>query len=113
MMQGLLLLPAFALAYLVAGRSGLWSRIWHLLAAGAAVVVSGGWYVLLVALWPADSRPYIGGSQTNSLWELAIGYNGLSRIFGNSGGGGTGGAGGGGAGAAGGGGPGGIGGGFG
>src|SRR5664280_1751825 len=85
MMQGLLLLPAFALAYLVAGRSGLWSRIWHLLVAGAAVVVSGGWYVLLVALWPADSRPYIGGSQTNSLWELAIGYNGLSRIFGGSG----------------------------
>src|SRR5664279_4505555 len=85
MMQGLLLLPSFALAYLVAGRSGLWTRIWHLLVAGAAVVVSGGWYVLLVALWPADSRPYIGGSQTNSLWELAIGYNGLSRIFGGSG----------------------------
>ena len=113
MMQGLLVLPAFALAYLCTGRSGLWTRIWHLLAAGAAVVVSAGWYVALVALWPADSRPYIGGSETNSLWELAIGYNGLGRIFGNSGGGGTGGAGGGGAGAAGGGGPGGIGGGFG
>jgi len=108
MMQGLLVLPAFALAYLWAGRSGLWTRIWHLLAAGAAVVVSAGWYVALVALWPADSRPYIGGSETNSLWDLAIGYNGLGRIFGNSGGGG---AGGGGAGAAGGGGPGGIGGG--
>ena len=88
MMQGLLVLPAFALAYLVAGRSGLWTRIWHLLAAGAAVVVSAGWYVALVALWPADSRPYIGGSETNSLWELAIGYNGLGRIFGDSGGGG-------------------------
>src|SRR6478672_12595130 len=88
MMQGLVLLPAFALAYLVAGRSALATRIWHLLAAGAAVVVSAGWYVLLVALWPADSRPYIGGSETNSLWELAIGYNGLGRIFGNSAGGG-------------------------
>ena len=91
MMQGLLLLPAFALAYLVAGRAGIWTRIWHLLAAGAAVVVSAGWYVLLVALWPADSRPYIGGSETNSLWELAIGYNGLGRIFGGSGNGGGGG----------------------
>jgi len=96
MMQGLLLLPAFALAYLVAGRAGVWTRIWHLLAAGAAVVVSAGWYVLLVALWPADSRPYIGGSETNSLWELAIGYNGLGRIFGGSGNGGGGGAAGGG-----------------
>jgi len=89
MMQGLLVLPAFALAYLWAGRSGPWTRIWHLLAAGAAVVVSAGWYVALVALWPAGSRPYIGGSETNSLWELAIGYNGLGRIFGNTGGGGT------------------------
>jgi len=86
MLQGLLLLPAFALAYLVAGRSSLWTRIWQLLVAGAAVVVSAGWYVALVALWPAGSRPYIGGSETNSLWELAIGYNGLGRIFGNSGG---------------------------
>ena len=50
------------------------------------MVVSAGWYVALVALWPADSRPYIGGSETNSLWELAIGYNGLGRIFGGSGG---------------------------
>ena len=86
MMQGLLVLPAFGLAYLIAGRSGLWTRIGHLLAAAAAVVVSAGWYVALVAIWPADSRPYIGGSETNSLSELAIGYNGLGRIFGNSGG---------------------------
>ena len=35
-------------------------------ARGAAVVVSGGWWVALVELWPAPSRPYIGGSQTNS-----------------------------------------------
>jgi 4-amino-4-deoxy-L-arabinose transferase-like glycosyltransferase len=85
MLQGLLVLPAFALAYLVAGRARLWTRIWHLLAAGAALIVSAGWYVLLVSLWPADSRPYIGGSTDNSLWQLAIGYNGLSRIFGRSG----------------------------
>lgn len=82
MLQGLIVLPAFALAYLVAGRARWWTRIWHLLAAGGALVVSAGWYVLLVALWPADSRPYIGGSTDNSLWQLAIGYNGLARIFG-------------------------------
>ncbi len=90
MLQGLLVLPAMALAYLIAGRSGLRTRIWHLIAALAAVIVSAGWFVALVALWPADSRPYIGGSTDNSLWELAIGYNGLGRIFGNSGGGGGG-----------------------
>ncbi len=102
MLQGLIVLPAFALAYLIAGRARLWTRIWHLLAAGGALIVSGGWYVLLVALWPADSRPYIGGSTDNSLWQLAIGYNGLARIFGResatgtAGGAGTGGFGGGG-----------------
>ena len=111
MLQGLIVLPAFALAYLIAGRARLWTRIWHLLAAGGALIVSAGWYVLLVSLWPADSRPYIGGSTDNSLWQLAIGYNGLARIFGRESGtaaagagGGFGGAGGGGLGGAGGGG---------
>lgn len=85
MLQGLIVLPAFALAYLVAGRARLGTRIWHLLAAGGALIVSAGWYVLLVSLWPADSRPYIGGSTDNSLWQLAVGYNGLARIFGRDG----------------------------
>src|ERR1700738_4138362 len=32
---------------------------------------------------PASSRPYIGGSQNNSLWNLIFGYNGLGRVTGN------------------------------
>ncbi len=89
MLQGLLVLPGLGVAYLIAAPRSLWTRIWHLLAAFGAVIVSGGWFVVLVALWPASSRPYIGGSTDNSLWELAIGYNGLGRIFGNTGGGGA------------------------
>ena len=96
MMQGLLVLPAFGLVYLVASENKLTTRLWHLLAALGAVIVSAGWFVALVALWPADSRPYIGGSTDNSLWELAIGYNGLGRLFGGTGNGGGGGGGGGG-----------------
>jgi 4-amino-4-deoxy-L-arabinose transferase-like glycosyltransferase len=88
MMQGFLVLPALALAYLVAAPTSLPRRLLHLLGAGLAVAVSAGWFIVLVALWPADSRPYIGGSTNDSLWELAIGYNGLGRIFGSSGGGG-------------------------
>src|SRR6185369_4104352 len=60
-------------------------RLVHLLTAGATLVVSAGWYVALVALWPAGSRPYIGGSSDNSLLELALGYNGLGRILGGDG----------------------------
>src|SRR6266702_8666384 len=96
MFQAFLVLPAFALVYLVAAHTSLGRRLWHLAVAGLAVVVSAGWYVALVALWPAGSRPYIGGSTNNSLLQLALGYNGLGRIFGGSGSGPGGGAGGGG-----------------
>ncbi|MFF8843579.1 hypothetical protein ACF08N_12750 [Streptomyces sp. NPDC015127] len=51
--------------------------------AGLVIVVSGGWWVAVVELWPASSRPYVGGSQTNSFLELTFGYNGLGRINGN------------------------------
>ncbi|GAA1276941.1 ArnT family glycosyltransferase [Saccharothrix xinjiangensis] len=88
--QALLVLPAFTAAYLLAAPTSLGRRFLHLLGAGLAVVVSAGWFILLVELWPAGSRPYIGGSSNDSLWELALGYNGLGRIFGGSGGGGGG-----------------------
>jgi 4-amino-4-deoxy-L-arabinose transferase-like glycosyltransferase len=95
MLQGFLVLPAFALVYLVAANTSLPRRILHVLAAGVAVLVSAGWFVALVAWWPAGSRPFIGGSTDNSLLELALGYNGLGRILGGSGNGGGGGGGGG------------------
>ncbi|EWC64033.1 glycosyl transferase, family 39 [Actinokineospora spheciospongiae] len=91
MLQAFLVLPAFALVYLVAAPTGLGRRVAHLARALAAVVVSAGWYVALVELWPADSRPYIGGSTDNSLLELALGYNGLGRVLGGEGNGGGGG----------------------
>lgn len=88
--QALLVVPAFGLAYLVAGPPRLRTRLVQLLAALGAMIVSAGWFIALVELWPADSRPYIGGSTTNSLLELALGYNGLGRILGGSGNGGGG-----------------------
>jgi len=45
----------------------------------------------LVELWPAESRPYIGGSTDNSLLQLALGYNGIQRLAGHGGLGGSGG----------------------
>lgn len=96
MMQAFLVVPAFGLVFLVAAPLTFWCRIRSLLVALVAVVVSAGWFVALVSLWPADSRPYIGGSTDNSLLQLAIGYNGLARIAGRSGGGDSFGGGGGG-----------------
>ena len=66
MLQAFLVLPGFAAAYLAAGHRPLTRRIGDLFAAASAVVLSAGWYLALVELWPASSRPYIGGSQHNS-----------------------------------------------
>ncbi|MER7400524.1 glycosyltransferase family 39 protein [Streptomyces sp. NPDC000151] len=98
-LQAWLILPPLALVYLLCAPTTVRKRIGQTLLAGLAVVVSGGWWVALVELWPASSRPYIGGSQNNSFLELTFGYNGLGRISGNetgSVGGGGGGRGGGG-----------------
>ncbi|QYN34328.1 glycosyltransferase family 39 protein [Pseudonocardia sp. DSM 110487] len=87
MMQAFVVIPALALAYLVAAPTGFWRRVRQLLAAGLAVVVAAGWWVVIAELWPASSRPYIGGSENNSVLDLTFGYNGLGRIFGQGGGG--------------------------
>ncbi|WP_439382311.1 ArnT family glycosyltransferase [Amycolatopsis lexingtonensis] len=83
MLQAFLVLPAFALAYLIAAPVPLGKRLLHLLGALVSTLAAAGWYLLVVALWPAADRPFIGGSQTNSLWELVFGYNGFGRITGD------------------------------
>ncbi|GAA4842054.1 glycosyltransferase family 39 protein [Actinomycetospora corticicola] len=96
MLQAWLVLPALA-GVIVLAAAVTWRRRLLMLAVGlGAMVVSVGWYVLLVDLWPTDSRPYIGGSTDNSFLDLVLGYNGLGRILGGSGNsGGNGGPGGG------------------
>jgi 4-amino-4-deoxy-L-arabinose transferase-like glycosyltransferase len=96
MLQGLLVVPGLAAAYLVAAPTTVRRRLLHLLAAGGALVVAAGWWVALVELWPAGSRPYVGGSKNNSILELTFGYNGFGRLDGSSNNGNVGGGGGGG-----------------
>jgi 4-amino-4-deoxy-L-arabinose transferase-like glycosyltransferase len=86
MLQAFLVVPGLGLAFLVAAPVGMWKRIGKLLVGAATMIVSAGWYIALVELWPADSRPYIGGSTDNSLLQLALGYNGIERIAGGGGG---------------------------
>ncbi len=82
MMQAFLVLPALALTFAVAADLPRHARARRLIAAAAALVLTGGWYLVLVIAWPVNSRPYIGGSQHNSIIELALGYNGLGRLTG-------------------------------
>ncbi|MGQ4417606.1 ArnT family glycosyltransferase [Streptomyces sp. SAS_269] len=97
-LQAFLILPPLAIVYAVCGPVRLRKRLVQLALATVALVVAGGWWVAIVELWPASSRPYIGGSQNNSFLELTFGYNGLGRISGDEtgsvgGGGGAGGSG--------------------
>jgi 4-amino-4-deoxy-L-arabinose transferase-like glycosyltransferase len=95
MLQAFLVLPGIGLAYGIAAPGSVGRRIRQLAIGAAALVGAAGWWVLAVQLTPAADRPYIGGSQNNSLWNLVFGYNGFGRLTGNEsgsvGGGGAGG----------------------
>jgi 4-amino-4-deoxy-L-arabinose transferase-like glycosyltransferase len=82
MLQAFLVLPALVVAYWIAAPASWKKRLVDLLVALAVTVVSFGWYIAAVELTPASLRPYVGGSQSNSLLELIISYNGLGRITG-------------------------------
>ena len=81
MLQAFLVLPAFYLLYLVGSPARWWKRLVHLsLATAVLLVVSLAW-VVAVDLTPPDERPYVGSSTDNSMLELIIGHNGLSRLL--------------------------------
>lgn len=99
-LQAFLILPPLAVLYAVCAPVPVRKRLGQLALSALTMVVAGGWWVAIVELMPASSRPYVGGSQDNSFLELTFGYNGLGRINGEEtgsvGGGGRGGGGGGG-----------------
>ncbi len=84
MLEGLMVMPALGLVYLIAAPVTVRQRILHLLGAAAALVVSAGWYVALTILWPSGSRPYLAGSTDNSFMNLVLGYNGFGRVLGTN-----------------------------
>ena len=87
MMEAFLVVPGFALVYLIAAPVSVRRRLTDLLLGGVALLVSCGWWVAIVELWPAASRPMIDGSPDNSILNLIFGYNGFGRLSGGTGGG--------------------------
>ena len=86
MMQAFTVVPAFGLAYLIAAPTSLRRRAVQLLGSLAALVIAGGWWVVIVSLVPAADRPFIDGSPDNSIWNLIFVYNGFGRLSGSDGG---------------------------
>jgi len=98
MAAALLVVPGIVAAYLWIAPKGRLVALRHLAAGGAAMLVVGLAWPMLMWLTPAADRPWVSGTSDNSIWSLILGYNGLGRVFGQDGGpgGGAGGPGGGG-----------------
>lgn len=93
MLQAYMVLPAFAFYYFFATREiKIWKKLIHLAASTVLLIVISLSWALAVDLTPESERPYMGGSETNSVLELAFGYNGLSRLTGQDSGMGGGGS---------------------
>ena len=87
MLQGLMVLPAMALVYLVFAKPPIVTRFLHVMFAGVITTMSTLWWSVLVWLTPAGSRPWVGSTNDNNIWSLIFGYNGLGRLLGGRGGG--------------------------
>ncbi|MGV2516430.1 UNVERIFIED_CONTAM: mannosyltransferase, partial [Bacillus subtilis] len=84
LMQAFMVLPAFVLFYLIATRISLKKKIGALIL--SLVLLTGlslSWAVVVDST-SSSSRPYVGSSQTNSVLELAFGYNGTERLLGQT-----------------------------
>lgn len=85
MLEAYLVVPAYALLYLLAAPRSLKMRIAQLLVAACVMLAISLSWAVAVDLTPASQRPYVGSSQNNSEISLAIGYNGIQRLLGSFG----------------------------
>lgn len=84
MLQAYMILPALYVFYLLAYKVN-WKKKLSVLAIGTVLLagISVSWAMVVDSV-PASERPYEGSSQTNSVMELAFGYNGLNRLTGQT-----------------------------
>ncbi|MGD0197516.1 MAG: glycosyltransferase family 39 protein [Solirubrobacteraceae bacterium] len=82
----LVVVPGIVAAWLWVAPAGWRRAIRQLFAGGAALLIVGGAWPLLVWLTPAADRPWISGTSDNSIFSLIFGYNGLGRVDGQEGG---------------------------
>ncbi len=81
MLQAYMVLPAFYLVYMLSPANDTRKKIKHLCVATVILLIVSLSWATVVDMTPADQRPYVGSSQTNSVLELALGYNGIQRVL--------------------------------
>ncbi len=80
-----LVLPALACAYLLAAPAvRARTRVAHLLAAGAVTLLVSLSWIAVVSLVPKHDRPYVDGTQNDSLFSQTFEYNGSARLGGSN-----------------------------
>lgn len=84
MLEGVLVAPAIAAAYLVAAPVPWRHRLLHVAGSAGAFLAASGWFVAVTLLWPAGARPYLAGSTDDSFLNLVFGYNGFARVLGRN-----------------------------
>lgn len=72
--------PALAATYLLAAPASARVRLGHVALAGALTAVVSLSWMTAVSLVPASERPYVDGTQNDSLFSQTFAYNGLSRL---------------------------------
>jgi 4-amino-4-deoxy-L-arabinose transferase-like glycosyltransferase len=82
MLEGFIALPALPLVYLIAADGRLHKRLVRMLPAAAVLAVVSLSWMTIVDLIPKSSRPFVGSSTNDTVWNLAVGYNGFGRVLG-------------------------------
>jgi 4-amino-4-deoxy-L-arabinose transferase-like glycosyltransferase len=80
MLEAWMVLPAFAIAYLLAAPTGLGRRLWQLGVSGVVMLAVSLSWIALYTFTPAGDRPWVDGSTSNSAIAMVFGYNGLERF---------------------------------
>jgi len=80
MLAAFVVLPTFALVYLLGARVGLRRRLVDLTLGGLVLTLVSLSWVAVYDLTPADKRPYAGTTDSNSVLELTVGPYGIGRF---------------------------------
>jgi len=81
MLQAYMIVPAIYLTYLIFAKQKFLKKILVCAVSVIVMVIISLSWVVAVDLVPEENRPYVGSSTENSAVELALGYNGINRIF--------------------------------
>ncbi len=80
--QAFIAIPALLLTYFVAFQATWKRKIVSLVVLGIILIVTSFSWIFIVDSTPSTERPYVGSTNDNSELSLALGYNGISRLFG-------------------------------